>query len=198
MPTFDPCYRCTQDDGYRTPARDLPHAAVRARFGYRRLPVLLAREGLVVNDKRVHRLYRAAGLQVRRRRRKRLTRADRIPLRVPEQRLVRWSMDFTTDTLADGRGFRTLNIVDDRTRECLAIEVDRSLPGLRVARVLDGLHAAVGLPQSIVLDNGPECAGRMLDAWAYARGVTLCFIRPGKRSRTPTSRVSMASVGTSA
>jgi putative transposase len=161
-------------------ARLQAHAAVRARFGYRRLHILLEREGLVVNHKRVHRIYCAAGLQVRRRHRKRLTRAERIPLPIPDQRLARWSMDFTVDTLADGRGFRTLNIVDDFTRECVAIEVDRSLPGLRVARVLDRLHATVGLPASIVVDNGPEFAGRTLDAWAYARGVTLRFIRPGK------------------
>ena len=161
-------------------ARLQAHAAVRARFGYRRLHILLEREGLVVNHKRVHRIYRVAGLQVRRRHRKRLTRAERIPLPVPDQRLARWSMDFTVDILADGRGFRTLNIVDDFTRECLAIEVDRSLPGLRVARVLDRLHATVGLPPSIVVDNGPEFAGRTLDAWAYARGVQLRFIRPGK------------------
>ena len=89
-------------------------------------------------------------------------------------------MDFTLDTLADGRAFRTLNIVDDYTRECVAIEVDRSLPGLRVTRVLDRLQATIGLPQSIVLDNGPEFAARTLEAWAYAAGVTLCFIRPGK------------------
>jgi putative transposase len=156
------------------------HAAVRARFGYRRLHILLEREGLVINHKRVHRIYRAAGLQVRRRHRKRLTRAERISVPLPDQRLARWSMDFTVDTLADGRGFRTLNIVDDFTRECVAIEVDRSLPGLRVARVLDRLHATIGLPQSIVVDNGPEFAGRALDAWAYGRGVTLRFIRPGK------------------
>lgn len=156
------------------------HAAVRARFGYRRLHILLEREGLLVNHKRVHRIYRAAGLQVRRRRRKHLTRAARVPLPTPSQRQERWSMDFTVDTLADGRGFRTLNIVDDFTRECVAIEVDRSLPGLRVARVLDRLHAAIGLPQCIVVDNGPEFAGRTLDAWAYAHGVTLRFIRPGK------------------
>jgi putative transposase len=161
-------------------ARLQAHAAVRARFGYRRLHILLEREGLVVNHKRVHRIYRAAGLQVRRRRRKRLTRAERMPLSAPAQPRERWSMDFTTDTLADGRGFRTLNIVDDFTRECVAIEVDRSLPGLRVARVLDRLHAAIGLPRSIVVDNGPEFSGRTLDAWAYARGVTLRFIRPGK------------------
>lgn len=161
-------------------ARLQAHAAVRARFGYRRLHILLEREGLVVNHKRVHRLYRAAGLQVRRRQRKRLTRADRVPLPLPSQPRQRWSMDFTTDTLADGRGFRTLNIVDDFTRECLAIEVDRSLPGLRVTRVLDRLASTVGLPQTIVIDNGPEFAGRTLDAWAYAHGVTLRFIRPGK------------------
>ena len=161
-------------------ARLQAHAAVRARFGYRRLHILLEREGVRVNHKRVHRIYQAAGLQVRRRRRKRLTRADRVPLPIATQRLERWSMDFTTDTLADGRNFRTLNIVDDFTRECVAIEVDRSLPGLRVTRVLDRLHAAVGLPQTIVVDNGPEFAGRTLDAWAYAHGVTLRFIRPGK------------------
>jgi putative transposase len=156
------------------------HATARPRFGYRRLQILVAREGLRVNHKRLYRLYRAAGLQVRRRRRKRLTRGERAPLPVPTHRGVRWSMDFTLDTLADGRAFRTLNIVDDFTRECVAIEVDRSLPGLRVTRVLDRLEATVGLPQTIVVDNGPEFAGRTLDAWAYAHGVTLRFIRPGK------------------
>jgi putative transposase len=156
------------------------HATARPRFGYRRLHILLAREGLRVNHKRVHRVYRAAGLQVRRRRRKRLTRAERIPLPAPSAPTERWSMDFMADTLADGRNFRTLNIVDDFTRECVAIEVDRSLPGLRVTRVLDRLAAAVGLPHTIVVDNGPEFAGRTLDAWAYARGVALRFIRPGK------------------
>ena len=89
-------------------------------------------------------------------------------------------MDFTLATLADGRAFRTLNIVDDYTRECVAIEVDRSLPGLRVTRVLDRLGTTIGLPQSIVLDNGPEFAGRTLEAGAYAHKLTLCFIRPGK------------------
>ena len=161
-------------------ARLHAHAAVRARFGYRRLHILIEREGLIVNHKRVHRLYRAAGLQVRRRQRKRLTRGERTSLPAPSQRLERWSMDFTADTLADGRGFRTLNIVDDFTRQCVAIEVDRSLPGLRVTRVLDRLDTTVGLPQTIVVDNGPEFAGRTLDAWAYAHGVTLRFIRPGK------------------
>lgn len=156
------------------------HAAERPRFGYRRLHVLVGREGLTVNHKRVHRVYKAAGLQVRRRRRKRLTRAERTPLARPTRPSERWSMDFTSDTLGDGRVFRTLNIVDDFTRECVAIEVDRSLPGLRVARVLERLQAAIGLPATIVVDNGPEFAGRTLEAWTYARGVTLRFIRPGK------------------
>jgi putative transposase len=156
------------------------HAAVRARYGYRRLHTLVAREGIVANHKRVHRVYREAGLQVRRRRRKRLTRADRVPLPAPSGRGERWSMDFMADTLADGRAFRTLNIVDDFSRECVAIEVDRSLPGARVVRVLEQLRLTVGLPRAIVLDNGPEFAGRALEAWAYAHGVELRFIRPGK------------------
>src|SRR3954464_10570967 len=111
---------------------------------------------------------------------KRLTRGERVPLPAPTQRRERWSMDFTLDTLADGRAFRTLNIVDDYTRECVAIEVDRSLPGLRVARVLDRLHATVGLPQTIVVDTGPELAGPPLAAGACARAATVLFMRPGK------------------
>ena len=156
------------------------HAADRPRFGYRRLHTLVDREGLRVNHKRVYGVYRGAGLQVRRRRRKRLTRGQRVPLPTPSRRGERWSMDFMVDTLADGRGFRTLNIVDDFTRECLAIEVDRSLPGLRVVRVLERLLATIGLPEIIVVDNGPEFSGRTLDTWAYAHGVQLRFIRPGK------------------
>jgi putative transposase len=161
-------------------ARLQAHAAVRARYGYRRLHTLVAREGIVANHKRVHRVYREAGLQVRRRRRKRLTRADRLPLPVPSAPGERWSMDFMADTLADGRPFRLLNIVDDFTRECVAMEVDRSLPGARVVRVLERLLAFRGLPKVIVVDNGPEFSGRTLDAWAYANGVQLRFIRPGK------------------
>jgi len=156
------------------------HAAERPRFGYRRLHTLVRREGLQVNHKRVYGVYRGAGLQVRRRRRKRLTRGQRVPLPAPSRRGERWSMDFMADTLADGRGFRTLNVVDDFTRECVAIEVDRSLPGLRVVRVLDRLAETVGLPAVLVLDNGPEFSGRALDTWAYARRVHLRFIRPGK------------------
>jgi putative transposase len=156
------------------------HAIARPRYGYRRLHTLVAREGLRVNHKRVYGVYRAAGLQVRRRKRKRATRADRRPLVAPQARNERWSMDFMRDTLADGRGFRTLNIVDDFSRECPAIEVDRSLPGARVVRVLERLRETYGLPKAIVVDNGPEFAGRALEAWAYQHQVELRFIRPGK------------------
>jgi len=89
-------------------------------------------------------------------------------------------MDFVSDGLAHGRRFRCLNIVDDYTRECLAIEVDTSLPGLRVAQVLQRLAELRGLPKSVTVDNGPEFAGRSLDAWVYQVGVKLSFIRPGK------------------
>lgn len=155
-------------------------AGQRPRYGYRRLHVLVCREGMVVNHKRLYRIYREEGRTVRRRRRKRIAAGARRPLMMPNQVNERWSMDFTADTLADGRGFRTLNIVDDFSRECLAIEVDTSLPGLRVARVLDRLAEERGLPRAIVLDNGPELTGKALDAWAYRRGVDLRFIRPGK------------------
>jgi putative transposase len=157
-------------------ARLQAHAAVRARFGYRRLHTLIAREGLVANHKRVHRVYREAGLQVRRRRRTRITHGERMPLPRPSGRGERWSMDFMRDTLADGRAFRTLNIVDDFSRECLAIEVDRSLPGARVVRVLERLQTTTGLPRTIVVDNGPEFVGRTLEAWAYhAPGPTALY-----------------------
>jgi transposase InsO family protein len=110
------------------------HAAARPRFGYRRIHVLLRRGGWRVNHKRVYRMYRAEGLAVRRRKRKRMAVGLRTILLPPSRPNDRWSMDFTLDTLASGRRFRTLNIVDDFTRECVAIEVDTSLGGARVVR----------------------------------------------------------------
>ena len=109
------------------------HAAARPRFGYRRIHVLLRRGGWRVNHKRVYRIYRAEGLAVRRRKRKRMAVGQRTILPPPSRPNDRWSMDFTLDTLASGRRFRTLNVVDDFTRECLAIEVDTSLGGTRPA-----------------------------------------------------------------
>lgn len=155
-------------------------AGQRRRFGYRRLAVLLGRTGPVVNHKKVYRIYREAGLAVRRRRRKKLAAGTRIVLAPPTQPNQRWSMDFMSDTLATGRPFRIFHIVDDFTREAVAIVADTSLPGLRIARVLEELAQQRPLPAMIVCDNGPEFTGRVLDAWAYGRGVQLHFIRPGK------------------
>jgi putative transposase len=133
-----------------------------------------------VNRKRVYRLYREAGLAVRRRKRKRIGPVERHPLPKPVAPNVSWSMDFIHDGLSDGRRFRCLAIVDDFSRECLAIEVDSSLPGRCVVQVLERLALDRGLPASITVDNGPEFDGKALDTWAYENRVRLAFIRPGK------------------
>lgn len=156
-------------------------AEERPRFGYRRLHILLQREGWQACWKRVYRVYREQGLAVRRKKRKRVAQADRQPRVVPIRENIQWSLDFMRDTLANGRVFRTLNVVDDATRECLAIEVDTSLSGARVGRVLDRIATRRGYyPNRIVLDNGPECRSIALDQWAYNHEVQLWFIRPGK------------------
>ncbi|MBK8057864.1 MAG: IS3 family transposase [Gemmatimonadetes bacterium] len=154
-------------------------AAQRPRWGYRRLHVLLARDGWQVNHKRVRRVYRAAGLQVRRRKRKQVAVA-RVPRPAATQPNQVWAMDFISDQCANGRRFRVLSLIDTCTRECLALEVDTSLPAARVVRVLDDVTSLRGVPRAITVDNGPEFMARALDAWAYARQVQLAFIRPGK------------------
>jgi putative transposase len=165
----------------RTELRERLHtlATLRPRWGYRRLYVLLRREGYLVNRKLVQRVYREEGLHVRRRKRKRVA-VPRVPLPAPAAPNEQWSMDFVSDALGDGRKFRALTLVDDFTREAPAITVDFSLPGARVVRVLDDVAAIRGYPTVIVCDNGPEFAGDALDQWAHARGVALQFIQPGK------------------
>lgn len=154
-------------------------AAERRRFGYRRLYILLRREGYRVNLKRIYRLYRHEGLAVRRRaRRRRIARG--LPLATPARMNDRWSLDFLLDILEDGRRVRLLTVVDDFTRACLAIEVDTSIGGRRVVEVLQRLVETRGRPAVLVTDNGPEFVGRVLDAWAYAQGIRLHFIDPGK------------------
>ena len=148
-------------------------------WGSPRLTWLLRREGRVVNHKKVERLYREEGLTVRRRHRKRVAR-PRIEMPTPRRADEQWSMDFMRDQLAGGRVFRLLTVVDHFTRESPVIEVDLSLPGARVAQVLDRVGGRRGLPRSIRVDNGPEVTGRALDEWAHRRGVKLEFIRPGK------------------
>lgn len=165
-------------DDLRERLREL--AGMRPRWGYQRLHILLKREGRLVNHKLVLRLYREEGLAVSRRRRQKRVSVPRVPLPAPRLPNERWSMDFVSDALADGRQFRCFTLVDDLTRECPAIEVSASLPALRVIQVLDRLAVIRGLPRSIVCDNGPEFAGRALDLWAHHHGVALQFIRPGK------------------
>jgi putative transposase len=135
---------------------------------------------MAVNHKRVYRLYRLQGLALRRRTRKRAAGLRVRPLAVPSRRNQRWSMDFLSDALASGRRFRVLIVLDDGIRKALALEVDTSLPGRRVAQVLDQLLAEYGKPELIVVDHGPEFAGRLLDQWAYEHGIKLHFIEPGK------------------
>ena len=155
-------------------------AALKRRYGYRRIHVLLRREGWRVNRKLTYRLYREAGLAVRRRKRKRIGPFERKPLPKPTAANRSWSMDFVSDGLADGRRIRCLAIVDDCTRECVALEVDTSITGTRVKAVLQRLADTRGLPRSITVDHGPEFEGQVLDAWAYSTHVQLSFIRPGK------------------
>ncbi len=155
-------------------------AEQRRRFGYRRLTILLRREGHAVNAKRVYRLYREEGLAVRRRRRKRMPRLAPLPLAPATHINERWTMDFIEDRLVTGRRFRTFNVMDAFSRVGLASEVDTSLPGARVVQVLDRLVDRRGFPGELVLDNGPEFIGRALDQWAYGHGIHLHFIAPGK------------------
>ena len=155
-------------------------AVARRRFGSRRLHALLRREGFRVNHKRVYWLYREEQLMVRQRHRKRHHRQRGQPLPGAVWPNERWSMDFMRDTFADGRKFRLLTIVDDATRECLATEVETSLPGSRVVRVLERLVADRGYPKILVTDNGPEFTGQTFTTWAERCGITLHCIEPGK------------------
>ena len=156
-------------------------ARKRQRFGYRRLTALLQREGQAVNHKRVYRLYGEEKLALRRLRRqhsaRRLSAAEKTPAERPDQR---WALDFVSDTLATGQTFRVLTVIDEYTRESLAIEVDRSLPALRVVRVLEQLGAGRGWPEEIRVDHGPEFVSRAMGAWCEQRKILLRFIDPGK------------------
>lgn len=150
------------------------------RRGYRQLWDRIRRQGQQVNQKKIYRLYKEERLQVRRRRKKRSRSAPRRPLPRPTTLNQRWSMDFMSDFIGDGRRLRALNVIDDFSSECLAIEVGTSISGEQVGRVLDAIALERGLPQAIVVDNGPEFTSKALDIWAYERGVDLYFIEPGK------------------
>ena len=155
-------------------------AQARPRFGFQRIHILLRREGWVVNKKRVPRIYRDEELTVRlRRRQKRASHLRVVPPR-PSQLNERWSMDFVADTLLDGRRFRALTVLDNYSRHSPISEPDFTLTGTKVVAALERVAKQWGYPKMITVDNGSEFASKALDAWAYAHGVKLDFIRPGK------------------
>jgi putative transposase len=167
------------DDALRSLLTQL--ASERRRWGYRRLAVLIQRAGVRVNLKRLRRIYRAAGLQVRRRP-KRLRQFARVPALpvAPTAANVWWAMDFLRDALGGGRAFRVFTLDDLWSPEALALTVDHSLPAARIIRVLDGVAAHRAYPTYLRVDNGPEFISLALDAWAYQHHAQLVFIAPGK------------------
>jgi putative transposase len=172
------CGRRPSEAVARARLREL--ASVRRRFGYRRLHILLTREGIVMNHKKFRRLYREERLQVRRRGGRKRALGTRAPIALPQGPNQRWSLDFLSDAFSDGRRFRILAIVDDFTRECLALVPDTSLPGLRVVRELNMVIAARGRPAMCVSDNGTELTGMAILRWSQETRVAWHYIAPGK------------------
>lgn len=173
-------YRPATDRNQRLRERILALAHRYRRYGSGMIYLKLRQEGLVVNHKRVERLYAEAGLQVRRRQRKKVPVADRCPLGRPLSANEVWSMDFVFDRTAEGRVLKCLTVVDDATHESVAIVVERAIGGELLTRLLDRLALTRGLPKAIRTDNGKEFCGRAMQAWAHERGVRLFLIEPGK------------------
>src|ERR1700761_1882191 len=156
------------DDGpLRARLKEL--ALQRRRFGYRRLGLLLARQGVRVNRKKLYRLYKEERLTVRKRGGRKRALGTRAPMAIPQDRNLRWSLDFVMDTLVSGRRFRILTVVDDFTRECLSLFADASLPAPRVVRELDRIVETRGCPRMIVSDNGTELTSNAILAWQQER-----------------------------
>jgi putative transposase len=165
-------------DALRVRLREL--AGSRVRYGYRRLTVLLKREGWEVNAKRIYRLYTEEGLIVRTQKRRERAQRQRIAQGLAVRPNQRWSMDFVAQRLPDGRWIRVLTVVDQFTRECLTLHADTALSGEKVAMALSKIVRIRGAPQSITADNGTEFSSKAMDLWAYSNGVHLDFIRPGR------------------
>jgi putative transposase len=170
--------RRPDDAGVRERLREL--ANERRRFGYRRLAVMLKRDGRRMNLKKVYRLYKEERLTVRKRGGRKRALGTRAPMTIPQAANHRWSIDFVQDALDDGRRFRILNVVDDFTRECLASVLDTSLSGVRVVRELDRLCSVHGRPAMIVSDNGTELTSHAVLRWVEETGIELHYIAPGK------------------
>jgi putative transposase len=158
-------YRSTRPDDGELRGRLKELASQRRRFGYRRLHLLLKREGVVVNWKKLYRLYREERLTVSRRGGRKRALGTRAPMAIPQNPNQRWSLDFVSDTLADGRRFRILCGIDDFSRECLATVVDNSISGERVARELDAIAERRGYPLMVVSDNGTELTSNAMLKW---------------------------------
>jgi putative transposase len=173
-------YRCRRPDDVAIRIRLRELAVLRRRFGYRRLHILLRREGLTSNHKKLRRIYAEEHLQFRRRGGRKRALGTRAPLTLPQGPNQRWSMDFLHDQLSDGRRFRILAIVDDFTRECLALVADTSLSGQRVGRVLDAIIAERGRPAACVSDNGTELTSMAILRWSQDSGIEWHYIAPGK------------------
>jgi len=174
-------YRSVRDDRViRKRIREI--AETRVRYGYRRIHILLRREGWHVNHKKVHRIYCEEGLNLRRKRpRRRVSAAHRVER--PDISTVDqcWSMDFVADNLFNGRRIRALTVVDNFSRECLAIHVGHSIQGKQVVSVMEALKRFVGrVPKRIQTDNGSEFISRVMDKWAYENGIVMDYSRPGK------------------
>jgi putative transposase len=173
-------YRSIRPDDAELRAVMKAVAGERRRFGYRRIHIMLDRQGIVMNLKKLRRLYREEKLQVRRRGGRKRALGTRRPMVTPDRPNIRWSLDFVSDALTDGRRFRVLAIVDDYTRECLALVADTSLSGLRVVRELDQLIAQRGKPETIVSDNGTELTSMAILRWSQETSVEWHYIAPGK------------------
>ena len=175
-------YRYASSRGEDTVVRERLQtlAGERRRFGYRRLHILLRREGIELNHKKLFRIYREERLTVRRRGGRKRALGTRAPMALPQGPDQRWSLDFVSDVLTDGRRFRVLVIVDDFTRECLALIVDTSISGRRVARELDAIAGGRRLPLMIVSDTGTELTSHAILRWQEERGVAWHYIAPGK------------------
>jgi putative transposase len=167
------------DDGaLRAKLKEL--ASQRRRFGYRRLGLMLERQGIKLNRKKLYRLYKEERLTVRRRGGRKRALGTRAPMAVPQDRNLRWSLDFVADSLVSGRRFRILAVVDDFTRECLGLVVDTSLTGLRVVRELDRIAELRGYPCMLVSDNGTEFTSNAILAWQQEKAIEWHYIAPGK------------------
>jgi putative transposase len=172
------CSTRPDDGAIRQRLREL--ASERRRFGYRRLHILLKREGVALNHKKLYRLYKEEKLTVRKRGGRKRALGTRAPMTIPQGPNQRWSLDFVSDALVDSRRFRILCVIDDFSRECLATLVDNSISGVRVARELDRIAEMRGYPCMVVSDNGTELTSNAILQWQQERRVEWHYIAPGK------------------